>query len=328
VQSKSYKIIPFAKWGNELTDEAITVTGTGTYQWTGLNNDAIGFRVESVDGSDAYGFITADLTMEALDPYINHMEVVCHTDGGGKTDLKIMREFTANDFSVGGGTFYFSVPGDYIGTECRFTFENLKSNYGDNTYYDNSGTGNARYSFVKSVYYDLFASGTDNNIYSNVEAASDHTYTDKVYVEKAGTKAFTFNNAADINGTTTSTYLKEYPFSLTAYGTEGGAFSDVKLTPETGVESDTSRLCLHDRRDALQHRSDICHSASLLCLLRHAHLPEYGHLRADRHADETLRHVVLRRCQHGRLLRCHRHGRCRCRLQFCERCRCSRQGCR
>jgi hypothetical protein len=239
VQSKSYKIIPFAKWGNELTDEAITVTGTGTYQWTGLNNDAIGFRVESVDGSDAYGFITADLTMEALDPYINHMEVVCHTDGGGKTDLKIMREFTANDFSVGGGTFYFSVPGDYIGTECRFTFENLKSNYGDNTYYDNSGTGNARYSFVKSVYYDLFASGTDNNIYSNVEAASDHTYTDKVYVEKAGTKAFTFNNAADINGTTTSTYLKEYPFSLTAYGTEGGAFSDVKLTPIENEESDT-----------------------------------------------------------------------------------------
>jgi hypothetical protein len=237
VSATSYKIIPFDKLGNELT--AITVTGVGTYQWTGLNNDAVGFRVESVDGSDAYGFITADLTMEALDPYINHMEVVCHTDGGGKTDLKIMREFTANDFSVGGGTFYFSVPGDYIGTECRFTFENLKSNYGDNTYYDNSGTGNARYSFVKSAYYDLFASGTDNNIYSNVGTAADHVYTDKVYVEKAGTKAFTFNNAADINGTTTSTYLKEYPFSLTAYGTEGGAFSDVKLTPETGVESDT-----------------------------------------------------------------------------------------
>ena len=239
IGATSYKIIPFDKQGNELTAEAITVTGTGTYQWTDLNNDAVGFRVESVNGSDAYGFITVDLTMESLDPYINHMEVVCHTDGGGKTDLNIMREFTANDFSVGGGTFYFSVPRDYIGTECRFTFENLKSNYGDNTYYDGSGTGNARYGFVKSVYYNLFNSGTDNNIYSNVSEASDHVYTDKISVESAGTKAFIFNNAADINGSTTSTYLKEYLFSLTAYATEGGTFSDVKLTPVENVESDT-----------------------------------------------------------------------------------------
>lgn len=227
---------PLASWTEETTTtpyilkvydntgtsaEEITVNAAGSYELTDLNNDAV--KIEVTGGA---GLVNLDLTVEALDPYINHMELMCNHG-----DVKISREFVSNDFSVGGGVFYFYIPHEWLGSACNFTFENLKSNYGDNTYYDGSTNGHARYSFVKSDYYNLFGAA-NNNIYSNTDAAADYSYTKKVYVETAGTKAFKFNNADEVSQATTSTVLKEYPFSLEAYAAEGGTFSNVSMIPE------------------------------------------------------------------------------------------------
>ena len=43
--------------------------------------------------------------------------------------------------------------------KCKFTFENLYSKYGDNTYPNGTNTRHARYYFVKSNYYNTFGDG-------------------------------------------------------------------------------------------------------------------------------------------------------------------------
>ena len=199
----------------------IVVKAAGSYEMTDLNNDAIKLEVVG-----ANGFVNIDLTLEALDPYINHMELMCNHG-----EAKISREFVSNDFSVGGGVFYFYIPREWLNTFCNFTFENLKSKYGDNTYYGGITNGNARYSFVKSEYYNLFGA-TNNNIYNRPEDAANYDYTKKVYVETAGTKAFKFNNADEVNQATSATSFKEYPFSLESYAAGGGAFSTVQMKPD------------------------------------------------------------------------------------------------
>ena len=145
-------------------------------------------------------------------------------------DVRISREFVSSDFSVGGGVFYFYIPRDWLNTACNFTFENLKSKYADNTYHDGTTHGNARYSFVKSEYYNLFGN-SNNNIYSHPDYAADYDYTKKVYVATAGTKAFKFNNADEVSKMAIATSLKEYPFTLEAYSAAGGTFTNVTMTP-------------------------------------------------------------------------------------------------
>lgn len=202
-KSNNYKVLLYNADGMTCSELNITSTDDQEIEVGNLNNDAVKFEVR---GSDA-AYVTFDITMQALSPYIKNMDITCH-DLDGYT---VTNTFTSNNFSVRGGKFVFYVPEQSRG-HWRFTFDNLRSDYADNTYYDNTGIGNSRYSFVMSPYWD-----TATNLYAS---NPDHKYIDKIHVEKVGNRAFRFNNADELDNNSTSTqtrYWTEYPFSVSNY---------------------------------------------------------------------------------------------------------------
>ncbi len=141
--------------------ETVTVNSTAdadVYELSGLNNDAVKFRISGLD-SDKQALVNVTLKLEALNPYIDKMDVVCHDPINPETNkptLELSQPFTASDFSVSGGKFIFYVPSDYSDDLLTFTFSNLYSHYGDNTYYigtPDQTNETARYSFVTSDYF-------------------------------------------------------------------------------------------------------------------------------------------------------------------------------
>lgn len=187
---------------------------------TNLNNDAIKFQVEGLaEGTKA--LITFELTLEALNPFINSIDIVCHSLAENGPTL--MQQFTSNDFQVSGGKFIFYVPQDFFGggeQKCRFTFENLYSKYGDNTY-GNADPHHARYFFVKSPYYNTY-NGQQYSTTGNEPAA------DKIHSEMCGDKPFKYSNIDELDPSNTSggtTTLEEYPYSEALYMNQGGSFS-------------------------------------------------------------------------------------------------------
>ena len=199
-------------------EKTVTVNGTsGTLSIDGLNNDAVKIGVIGT------GIIKGHVTLQALDPYIDHIDIVCQeqdTNNGGK----LTQQFTATDFSVRGGKFTFYVPDDFE-FPVKFTFENLYSKYGDKTYYnETSSTNHGRYFFMGSTYGE-----TNANAYSRDANAS---YTTKVKCEKPGNKKFTFNNAATATANPGTQY-EEYPFSKALYASKvNGSFTDFLFTQQ------------------------------------------------------------------------------------------------
>lgn len=197
-----------------------------------LNNDAVKIGIEGV------GLIQGELTIQALNPYIDRLDIVCQeaiqgTDGtftatGEGTHLS--QPFNASDFAVSGGAFHFYVPESYD-QSVMFTFENLYSKYGDATYGDPSSTSKARYSFVKSPYW------TNNSDLYAQTYNPDHRYEDKIYTLVKGNVPFIFNNAATVgqNGGT----LEEYPFTLNNYKNQGGSFGQLGFT-QSQISSTTT----------------------------------------------------------------------------------------
>ena len=206
----------------------------GVYELTGLNNDAVKFRISNLaDGTQA--LVNVTLKLEALNPYIDKMDVVCHDPINPETNkptLELSQPFTASDFSVSGGKFIFYVPSDYSDDLLTFTFSNLYSHYGDNTYY--TGTpdqtnGTARYSFVTSKYFLPVSGNQDSGIEGvpvndglyDTNYSPNSNYLDKVFTSTAGNIRFKFNNAEDIESAGSSTsearYLIETPFTVTDY---------------------------------------------------------------------------------------------------------------
>lgn len=197
-----------------------------------FNNDAVMFEI--ADCADQ-ALVTVDVTMEALDPYIQSIDIVCHDY---EYQDHMTQTFTANDFAVRGGKFTFYVPSDFSSDangqrECQFTFEDLYSKYGDNTYYTGTSkqtNGNSRYVFVQSPYDQQFTS-----LYAE-SYNPDATYNNpsKVQAIVSGTKKFRFNNADELGNNSTSTdtkHLEEYAFDKTAYGLNN--FAKFYLTAST-----------------------------------------------------------------------------------------------
>ena len=196
-----------------------------TLSVSSLNNDAVKFTISGLaDGAKA--LITYTLTMEQLNPFINTLDIVCHSQ---KSDeLKLTQQFTSNDFQVAGGQFLFYVPSDFVGDDgtCKFTFENLSSKYMDDTY-GKGTTGNSRNYLVKSPYYNTYGDG------KQYQAKGTEPASDKVYSEECGNQPFKFNNAAELEAagsTATASTLEEYPYSETLYTSQDGTFtSDIEL---------------------------------------------------------------------------------------------------
>lgn len=200
----------------------------GSYELTDLNNDAVKFEVSGLTGADKQAVVSVDVTMQALNPFIHSIDIVCHDWADAHP---MTQTFTANDFSVRGGKFTFYVPEDFSVKEgqqqpCKFTFENLYSLYGDKTYYagtEKQKDGNARYVFIQSPY--------DQNFKGLYDASynPDADYRGKIQAIVSGTKAFRFNNADELGNNSTSPdikYFNEFPFSKKAYS---GEFKELSL---------------------------------------------------------------------------------------------------
>lgn len=217
------------------TIEVNSTTPNGSVAIPNLNNDAVKFEISGL-AADRKALVTVDLTLEALNPYINRLDLVCkETSGQGRA---LTQQFTSNDFAVSGGKFIFYVPTDY-NDNCKITFENLFSKYGDDTYYNGATNGHARYSLVKSEYWNN-ASSLYGGSYD-----PDADYKTKVLATVAGTQKFRFNNADELSNTNTSGGTKhytEYPFSLSAYQTAGGTFEEVLFNLATSNHQKTAYL--------------------------------------------------------------------------------------
>lgn len=211
-----YTIYVYDKEGKNPKE--INITGTGSYPLPDLNNDAIKFGVKGGD----VALLNFTLKLQALNPYIDQMTVVMNDTDHGK-NLRMTQTFTADDFSVGGGTFRFYLPRDCKGDNISMTFEDLYSKYGDETYDHTTerGNSNSRYNFVKSQHNLTF---TNDNIYNAVaEAASTTLESERIankqnirtQVGTVGNQAFRFNNADEL--ATHSGYMTEYPFTLSRY---------------------------------------------------------------------------------------------------------------
>ena len=197
-----------------------------------FNNDAVMFEI--ADCADQ-ALVTVDVTMEALDPYIQSIDIVCHDY---EYQDHMTQTFTANDFAVRGGKFTFYVPSDFSSDEngqreCQFTFEDLYSKYGDNTYYTGTSkqtNGNSRYVFVQSPYDQQFTSLYAESYNPN----ATYNNPSKVQAIVSGKNKFRFNNADELGNSSTSTetkHLEEYAFDKTAYGLNN--FAEFYLTAST-----------------------------------------------------------------------------------------------
>ena len=203
-----------------------------------LNNDAVKFTISGLsDGTKA--LITYNLTMEQLNPFINTLDIVCHSKKiEGQT---ITQQFTSNDFQVAGGAFHFYVPAAFAdaNNNCTFTFENLTSKYMDPTY-GHGTNGNGRNYFVKSAYYNTYGDGKQYNATGNEEAST------KVSTSWCANQPFKYNNAHELandNVSATAATLEEYPYSEARYTADDGSGT---ITGEKGTFTDNIELRVND----------------------------------------------------------------------------------
>lgn len=218
----------------------------------GYNNDAIKI------GVSGKGLVKGSITMQALDPYLYSMDVVCQDRV--QTEIRLHQNFTASDFSVSGGEFYFYLPTDCNTHRVDITFENLDSQYFDETYEGGSTQHTSRINFVKSNHYNTFGL-TNNNIYNSRSEASN-AQQERQEVGIVGNARFKFNNAAEVgaNGGT----LTEYPFSLENYAESpnNGSFGLMSFTVSADDQQQTKYVFTTDETryniaptTATQHRA-------------------------------------------------------------------------
>lgn len=224
----SFTLRLYDKTGATVAAEAAVkaADASGTLEVTGLNNDAIKFEVADLVGQPA--LVYAELTLEALNPYISKMDVVATVEGGEET---LSQSYLTDDFTVGEqGVVNFNVPDNFASQSVRITFDNLTNKKADDTYGPLASSGNARYHFVKSAYYELIG----ENLQQHRQEAADHAYTDKVLTREAGSQAFEVNNTSEFKtGTSQSSksfYIEMHRYSHDAYAQQGGTWKELLLT--------------------------------------------------------------------------------------------------
>ena len=266
----------YDKTGTSVEGTAsVSSTGSGagnaidlTAKSYGYNNDAIKFEITGLQEGH-HALVDVSVFMQALNPYVDQMNIVCHDPSN---TIELSQPFTAENFRVSGGQIKFNIPSGYDG-DLNFTFKDLYSQYGDNTYYTGTALekdGYARYSFVTSPYFYDFNevkgdgtndSSTDLGLYDtryigttpitaqNAQPGAAIAYNTKVYAETAGNIRFKFNNAEDLSNEVTEearpNYLEEYPFSVTKYigsadpdgGTIPGKFETTSMNAQDAESS-------------------------------------------------------------------------------------------
>ena len=204
---------------------------TGDIVLEELNNDAIKFQIEGLTG-DQLAYVCLQVQLEALNPYIDKMDISCTQPSGEK---KLKNQYLADDFTIGtNGKVDFAVPTNFGTTGLRFAFEGLHHKNADETYGDPTVVGkHSRYHFVKSYYYDLIG----ENLQAHRSDAADYDYTKKIEVKVAGTKAFKCNNSDIFKAGTTGDgtyYYVENRYSNAAYNTQGGTWQEMLVNNGDG----------------------------------------------------------------------------------------------
>ena len=188
-----------------------------------INNDAIKLQIEGLEEGQK-AFVCFEVQLEALNPYIDKMDITC-TQPSGKQALK--KQYLADDFTIGtDGKVDFGVPTNFGTTDLRFAFDGLHSKSADETYPAGQVGKYSRYHFVKSDYYNLI----DENLQAHRSEAADYDYTKKVRVDVAGNKAFYCNNSDKFKAGTTGSgtfYYEEYRYTNAAYNTQGGQWKEM-----------------------------------------------------------------------------------------------------
>ena len=188
-----------------------------------INNDAIKLQIEGLeDGQEA--FVCFQVQLEALNPYIDKMDITC-TQPSGEQALK--KQYLADDFTIGtDGKVDFGVPSNFGTTGLKFAFDGLHSKSADDTYPGGQVGEYSRYHFVKSEYYNLIG----ESLQDHRSEAAGYDYTKKVSVDVAGDKAFRCNNSDLFKAGTTGSetfYYEEYRYTNTAYNNQGGQWKEM-----------------------------------------------------------------------------------------------------
>lgn len=188
-----------------------------------INNDAIKLQIEGLkDGEEA--FVCFQVQLEALNPYIDKMDITC-TQPSGEQALK--KQYLADDFTIGtDGKVDFGVPSNFGTTGLKFAFDGLHSKSADETYPAGQVGEYSRYHFVKSYYYNLIG----EDLQAHRSDAADYDCTKKIRVDVAGDKAFRCNNSDLFKAGTTGSetfYYEEYRYTNNAYNTQGGQWKEM-----------------------------------------------------------------------------------------------------
>ena len=188
-----------------------------------INNDAIKLQIDGLEeGQEA--FVCFEVQLEALNPYIDKMDITC-TQPSGEQALK--KQYLADDFTIGtDGKVDFGVPSNFGTTGLKFAFDGLHSKSADETYPAGQVGEYSRYHFVKSDYYNLIG----EDLQAHRSDAADYDCTKKIRVEVAGDKAFRCNNSDLFKAGTTGSetfYYEEYRYSNAAYNTQGGQWNEM-----------------------------------------------------------------------------------------------------
>lgn len=229
IPTAAYTLNLYDKTGNSIA-QSVTVNEnnkTGYIEVSGLNNDAIKFSVKGLP-EGAQACVYAELTLEVLNPYVANMDVVGKTQGG----TIVKRQYIADDFMLGNGEVNFEIPTSSIneGEKAEFWFDNLENRNADDTYGDMlSRTGNSRYNFVKSAYYDVIG----ENLQGHRTEAADYNWQNKVKVAVTGTQAFKANNSelfkVGVGQSSWTGYYERFRYSNPTYTTQGGDFEAINL---------------------------------------------------------------------------------------------------
>lgn len=188
-----------------------------------INNDAIKLQIEGLEkGQEA--FVCFQVQLEALNPYIDKMDITC-TQPSGEQALK--KQYLADDFTIGtDGKVDFGVPSNFGITGLKFAFDGLHSKSADETYPGGQVGEYSRYHFVKSDYYNLI----DENLQDHRSDAADYDCTKKIRVDVAGDKAFRCNNSDLFKAGTTGSetfYYEEYRYTNAEYKNQGGKWNEM-----------------------------------------------------------------------------------------------------
>lgn len=233
VSDNSFTVKVYDKTGENVAHQVAVnrENPTGDIVLEKLNNDAIKFQIEGLTG-DQLAYVCLQVQLEALNPYIDKMDISCTQPSGEK---KLKNQYLADDFTIGtNGKVDFAVPTNFGTTGLRFAFEGLHHKNADETYGDPTVVGkHSRYHFVKSYYYDLIG----ENLQAHRSDAADYDYTKKIEVKVAGTKAFKCNNSDIFKAGTTGDgtyYYVENRYSNAAYNTQGGTWQEMLVNNGDG----------------------------------------------------------------------------------------------